>query len=580
MVAPTFGRIQEYQPENELFSVYLEHVQLFFIANGVEDDKKVPVFLSVMGSKTYSVLRNLVAPTLPQEKTLAQLVVILKSHFKPKPVIIAERFHFHRRSQAMGESITEYLAELRRLSAHYSFGDHLKETLHDRLVCGLRSESIQKRLLAEAELTLTRAIEIALGMEAAEKTTKSLKEGETSIQQVSISQILRAPCSRCGKTSHGPRDCRFQNAQCYKCGKFGHIASVCRSQGQQKTRQSQSQPRSIAQRNKGGQTYRTRYVEAEREEVDSQQDQEDLFLHMVGGLAMPPIKVPLLVDNVLLEMELDTGAAITIISETKYKEQFPGKKLRELSTLPKTYSGERLRVVGETDVKVEYERQKASLTLTVVAGDGPSLLGRNWLQLMKLNWRSIKVVNTPKDGSLNYLLDKFSDVFTGKLGIIKSYSAKLSLKAGEEPKFFKPRSVPYAVRGAIDEELDRLEQQGILEKVTHSEWATLVVAAPKSDGRYRICGDFKVTVNPALNVDQYPLPKVEDLLAMLAGGRKFTKLDLSQAYLQLELHPEARQYCTITTHRGLYQFTRLPFGISSAPAIFQKVMDTILQGAP
>ena len=320
MAAPTFGRIQEYQPKNELFSAYLERVQLFFLANGVEDDKRVPIFLSVVGSKTYLVLRNLVASTLPQEKTFAQLVTILKSHFEPKPVIIAERFHFHRRSQAMGESITEYLAELRCLSVHCSFGDHLEETLRDRLVCGLRSESIQKSLLADAELTLKRAIEVALGMEAAEKTTKSLKEGETSIQQVSISQMPRAPCNRCGKTSHDPRDCRFQNAQCYKYGKLGHIASVCRSQGQQKTRHSQNQPRPIAQRNTGGQTHRTRYVEAEREEVNSQQDPEDIPLYMVGGSAMPPIKVPLLVDNVLLEMELDTGAAITIISETKYKE--------------------------------------------------------------------------------------------------------------------------------------------------------------------------------------------------------------------------------------------------------------------
>lgn len=116
--------------------------------------------------------------------------------------------------------------------------------------------------------------------------------------------------------------------------------------------------------------------------------------------------------------------------------------------------------------------------------------------------------------------------------------------------------------------------------MTYSEWATPIVAVAKPDGRYHICGDFKVTVNPALRVDQYPLPKVEDLFTTLAGGRKFTKLDLSQAYLQLELHPESRQYCTINTHRGLYQFTRLPFGISSAPAMFQKVMDTILQGAP
>ena len=73
---------------------------------------------------------------------------------------------------------------------------------------------------------------------------------------------------------------------------------------------------------------------------------------------------------------------------------------------------------------------------------------------------------------------------------------------------------------------------------------------------------------------------MEDLFATLAGGIKFSNLDLSQAYLQLELYPEARQYCTINTHRGLYQFTRLPFGILSAPAMFQKVMDTILQGAP
>ena len=95
-----------------------------------------------------------------------------------------------------------------------------------------------------------------------------------------------------------------------------------------------------------------RYVEAEREKVNSQQDSEDLPLYMVGGSAMPPIKVLLLVENVLLEMELDSGAAITIISETKYKEQFPGTKLRESSMLLKRYSGERLRVVGEMDIKV------------------------------------------------------------------------------------------------------------------------------------------------------------------------------------------------------------------------------------
>ena len=381
--SPTFGRVQEYEPENELFSAYLERVQLFFLANGVEDDKKVPIFLSVVGSKTYSLLHNLVATALPQDKTLVQLVAILKSHFEPKPVIIAERFHFHRRSQTVGESIAEYLAELRRLSTHCSFGDYLEEALRDRLVCGIHSESIQKRLLAEVDLTLKRAVEIAVGMEAADKTTKSLKEGVTPIQQISAPQPPRGPCNRCGKASHNARDCKFQNVQCYNCGKLGHIASVCGSQGQRKVT---NQPRSSGQKNKGGQTFRTRYVETEREEEGSNlEDPEDLPIYMVGSSTMPPIKIPLLVDNVLLEMELDTGAAITIISEVKYKEHFSETKLRESSTLLKTYSGERLKVVGEIEVNVEYENQSAKLILTVVAGDGPSLLGRNWLQLIRLN---------------------------------------------------------------------------------------------------------------------------------------------------------------------------------------------------
>ena len=119
-----------------------------------------------------------------------------------------------------------------------------------------------------------------------------------------------------------------------------------------------------------------------------------------------------------------------------------------------------------------------------------------------------------------------------------------------------------------------------MEKVTHSEWATPLVALPKPDGRVRLCGDFKVTVNPALDMDKYPLPTAQDLFATLAGGKYFSKLDLSQAYLQVELHPDSVKYCTINTHRGLYKYKRMPFGIASGPAIFQRMMDTILQGIP
>ena len=107
--------------------------------------------------------------------------------------------------------------------------------------------------------------------------------------------------------------------------------------------------------------------------------------------------------------------------------------------------------------------------------------------------------------------------------------------------------MPYALKSAIEDELERLE----IVEITHSEWATPIVAVPKPDGRVRLCGDFKVTVNQSLSIEQYPLPRVEDLFGTLAGGQKFTKLDLTQAYLQFELEPESQKYCAINTHRGL-----------------------------
>ena len=109
---------------------------------------------------------------------------------------------------------------------------------------------------------------------------------------------------------------------------------------------------------------------------------------------------------------------------------------------------------------------------------------------------------------------------------------------------------------------------GALERVKYSDWATPVVPIPKPDDTVRVCDDFKITVNPVLHIDQHPIPKAEDLFATLAGRKKFSKLDLSQAHQQMLLHPDDRKYTTINTHLGLFQYTRLPFGIASLPLQF------------
>jgi len=103
-------------------------------------------------------------------------------------LVIAERFHFHRRNQAPEESVNDYVAELRRLATNCAFGAYLEEALRDRLVCGLRNESVQKRLLAEADLTLARAVQIAQGMEAAHKNAQSFKGRDLPVGRVERQQ--------------------------------------------------------------------------------------------------------------------------------------------------------------------------------------------------------------------------------------------------------------------------------------------------------------------------------------------------------------------------------------------------------
>ena len=137
------------------------------------------------------------------------------------------------------------------------------------------------------------------------------------------------------------------------------------------------------------------------------------------------------------------------------------------------------------------------------------------------------------------------------------------------------------MRALVDEELDRLESLGVIEPVSYAKWAAPIVPILKPDKKsVRICGDFKLTVNQAVKVDRYPIPLIRDLFTGLNGGKFFSKLDLSHAYLQLLVDDKAKELLVINTHKGLFQYNRLPFGIASAPGIFQRTMENLLRGIP
>lgn len=146
-----------------------------------------------------------------------------------------------------------------------------------------------------------------------------------------------------------------------------------------------------------------------------------------------------------------------------------------------------------------------------------------WKLYIRPEWESIQTVQSVAV-ALSEVLEQHKAVFEG-LGELKGHKAKIVVDPNAQPRYCKARLVPYALREKIDQELDRLQSEGIIEPVQFAEWAAPVVPVLKQDKKsLRLCGDLKLTVNKASKLDKYPIPKIEDLFAQLAGGKSFSKL--------------------------------------------------------
>ena len=130
----------------------------------------------------------------------------------------------------------------------------------------------------------------------------------------------------------------------------------------------------------------------------------------------------------------------------------------------------------------------------------------------------------------------------------------------------------------VEKELDKLETRGVIKKTDKSSWASPIVVVPKSDNTVRIYGDYKATINQSVEDEPYILPTTQDLYTALVSSKVFSKLDLSHAYAQLNVDKESQEYLTISSHKRMHSYLKLPHGVKSSPKIFQAKMDQILQG--
>ena len=381
-------------------------------------------------------------------------------------------------------------------------------------------------------------------------------------------------CARCGRQGHTSTTCFYRNKRCRVCNKLGHASAVCwHNQPQEPPVKPQQKRTTTKQPSKP-----THTVVATMS--DSDIDSKQLSVHKTSSRHTNKLTTVLQVEGIALEMEVDTGAELSTIPAYIYQQRLRNIKLHPSTVRLHQYDGSTIPVKGEIKVVVSTGEQSVagSFVIVDIKNDQLPLLGRDWLLQLRLDWPKLLQYRSLHQVQDKTLQEDFPSVFKEELGLLVGMEAEIELKEGAKPKFCKSRPIPFALREKVEEAIRQQVADEELEPVDHSMWAAPIVVVTKKNGDIRICADFKMTVNPQLCIQTFPLPTPDEIFSVLANGESFSKIDLARAYKQMRVAKGSQTYLTINTPLGLYRYLRLPFGIASAPAIWQKAMTTVLQG--
>ena len=534
----------------------------FRVASGLanEDDaKQVSTLLYCLGEGAEDTLSSTNISKKDRE-SYGAVVKKLDDYFGVRRNIIFERARFNRRDQLEGETADEYIATLFGLAENCEYGGLKDELVRDRLVVGIRDETLSRQLQLDPELTLQKATKSIRQREAVKDQQQLLKQSSNAYpnaerdkgdidamktkkgQQPTQRSYRQRKCFFCGGDPHPRQKCPAQNSICFACQKQGHHASVCRSK------------------------------QVEQIQVHSKDEEEGLFVDIIGKCLDKAWFAHILLCKHSICFKLDTGAEVTAISQETY-QQLGATPLNRPSKVLYGAGNQPLDVIGQFTGILSHKELHSQQIIFVIKNLKTNLLGLPALHALKLIARMDSVKEYEESIQRNY-----PQLFTGLGTMGSEYTIKL--KPNPKPySLSTPRNIPLPLRGKVKEELERMTKLGVISKVeTPTEWcAGMVVVPKKSSGSIRICVDLR-PLNENVMRENFPLPKVDEILAQLAGARVFSKLDANMGFWQIPLSPECRSLTTFITPFGRFHFNKLPFGVSCASELFQRRMAVILEG--
>ena len=486
------------------------------------------------------------------------LVKKFTAYFVPKRNLTHERANFHEKSQGKDETVEEFVRELHTRVQHCDYQDH-DDQVRDRFVVGLRDTVVKQKLELIDDLTLDKAVTIARQHEQvkiqlaqqeaqhpevneARAQARGQHQGQGAKKKWFQKEPDRKPqgqqaqrsqrCDRCGYDSHPQgRRCPASGQVCNKCRKRGHFASVCKGIDGKQTDEVSARPKE--------------YFLGTVNDAD------------VNGAWYEPLHL----CGSTVRFKIDTGADVSVMSEATW-ESLNRPKLKP-TTVVLNSPGGRLTCLGEFNATAACKGKEYEFGVVVIEGRKEiSLLAREAASKMGLVAR----------------IDEVLDQVGRGIGRMKTDPVEIKLTDGATPYCVPTaRRVPFPMMDAVETELKRMLDDGVIREVTQpTDWCSPMVPVVKPSGALRICVDLK-QLNKAVRREHYNLPSLDDIAPQLQGSTVFSKLDATSGFWQIPLEEESQLLTTFITPFGRYAFRRLPFGISSAPEIFQRKMTELLR---
>ena len=593
---------------SENYRKFEEHWNLFEKTElkGKNEEERCSYLLLCIGEKGREIYRTL---NLPDEtttnddgetiwnRTTKQIKTAFKTYCNPRKNLTFERHKFNIRNQEQGETIDQYATVLRTLAASCEFKDLKDGLIRDRIVCGITNQSLRERLLREADLTLEKALNTCRASEHSKQQLKTISEAQnanvdflqgrytrsvterhTPSQTRKTSDSDRKPCGNCGN-HHKPRSCPAYGKTCDNCSKIGHFAKCCRSSQQQRKQPGNYRPR----------VHEVEHNNRFDEDYDSDYDQgiDHITIDSVESRHTEQY-AKIIIDEKHVHLKLDTGAETSVLTREDFNNIVPRKnrrtKLQSSHAKLTAFGGHAIPVIGQCSMLCRAKEVNHIIKFQVVE-TGKSLLGcedSKRLKLISFNINPIYATSSPtnelKGKTKDEIVSQYSECFEGLGRIAEPYHIKIDKEA--EPVIHPPRKIPQALRERVKEELDSMEQSGVIEKVHEpTPWVNSMVVNEKRSGKLRICIDPR-DLNKAVKREHYQLPTQEEITARLSGATLFSHLDAKSGFWQIPLDKDSSLLTTFNTPFGRYRFNVMPFGFVFAQEVFHRTVSELFADVP